>query len=652
MHGGCLAKFSDKLLVDLITALCAALKMEFVMKIYKNTAKACLLLTAGSLLSPEQSFAQQQTADGEDIIIVTVNRRPQPLSQVGSSVSVLTGDELEQNQQSFMIDALEAIPGVAISQNGSYGGAASISIRGAGGDRTVMLVDGVQLNDASSTGGAYNFGTLDTYNIERVEVLRGPQSTLYGSDAIGGVINIVTKSGGDGFGGKIFLEGGSFNTVRGGIGIYGGDEKLGYNLSASGFGNDGISSADENDGNTEKDGLESYNFYGKVTSSLSEIFRLEAMGRYSDNKAKFDSFGPADGDEISHVDEFSFALRGHLDLLDGRFSNIVSGEYSEIDRKNISSGLQTFEATGKRMNFDYLGVYEVSSVITASGGLQHETTKSVQASDDSFDLTSVFGELAFTGIEGLVITGGARYDDHKTFGDRTTFRVTGLYEFAQTGTRFIANWGEGFKAPSINQLTYICTFCGATEPNTDLKPEIARGYEIGVEQPMFDDRITFAATYFHLRMDDAIDFDTAQGGYVNLAKTKSSGVELNINAQLLDNVYISGNYTFTDAIDLLDNTNLPREPRHRFSGSIDWQVTSQINAVVAVTHNGDEAQNEFSPVPILDGWTRVDFKLSYEVMEDLSLYGRVDNIFNEEYQHVPGYGTPDRSFFAGIRKNF
>jgi vitamin B12 transporter len=622
------------------------------MKIYKNTAKVFLLFSASSLLHPNHSLAQQQTADTDDVIFVTVNRRPQPLSQVGSSVSVLTGDELEQNQQSFMIDALEAIPGVAISQNGSFGGNASISIRGAGGDRTVMLVDGIQLNDASSTGGAYNFGTLDTYNIERVEILRGPQSTLYGSDAIGGVINIVTKSGDDDIGGKIFLEGGSFNTVRGGAGIYGGDGKLGYNLSASGFYTDGISSADENDGNTERDGLESYNIYGKVTGNLSEIFQLEAMSRYSDNRAKFDSFGPIDGDEISLVDEFSFALRGHLDLLDGRLSNIISGEYSEIDRKNISSGLQTFETTGKRVNFDYLGVFEVSSDVTASGGLQHETTKSVQASDESFDLTSVFGELAFSGIDGLVITGGARYDDHKTFGDRTTFRVTGSYEFAQTGTGLIANWGEGFKAPSINQLTFICTFCGATEPNTNLKPEIARGYEIGVEQPIFEDRITLAATYFHLRIDDAIDFDTAQGGYVNLAKTKSSGVELRINAQIMDNVNISANYTFTDAIDLIGNTRLPREPRNRFSGHVDWQVTDQLNAIVTVTHNGDEAQNEFSPVPLLDGWTRVDFKLSYEIIDDLSIYGRVDNILNEEYQHVPGYGTPDRSFFAGIRKNF
>lgn len=611
-----------------------------------------LITSAAGLYAPGVSFAQQQVSQQEDLVIVTANRRPQPLSQVGSSVSVLTGDELEQNQQSFILDALEAIPGVAISQNGTFGGVSSVSIRGAGGDRTVMLVDGVQLNDASSTGGAYNFGTLDTYNIERVEILRGPQSTLYGSDAIGGVINIVTKTGGDGLGGKIFLEGGSFNTLRGGASIYGGDEKVGFNLSSSGFRTDGISSADENDGNSERDGLESYNIYGKVTSNLSDIFRLEAMGRYSDNKSEFDSFGPTDGNEISNVNEFSFALRGHVDFLDGKFTNTLSGEYSQIDRENISNDIQSFEASGKRVNFDYLGVYTVNSGVTVSGGLQHETTKSVEASDQSFDLTSVFGELAFTGIEGLVLTGGARYDDHKTFGDQTTFRVTGSYEFAQIGTRLIANWGEGFKAPSINQLTYICVFCGATEPNTNLKPEVARGYEFGIEQPLNNDRITLGATYFHLKIDNVINFDTAQGGYVNIARTKSSGIELSINAELLKNLNVRASYTYSDATDLDQNTRLPREPKHRLSGAFNWAVTDEVAAIVTVTHNGQEEQNEFSPVPLLDGWTRVDFKLSYDIMDDLSIYGRVDNILNEEYQHVPGYGTPDRSFFAGVRKTF
>ena len=563
-----------------------------------------LLLLASSFATPNIAQAQQETASSEDdVIVVTVNRRPQPLSQVGSSVSVISAATLEKSQQNFVIDALETIPGVAISQNGAFGGSASVSIRGAGGDRTVMLIDGVQLNDTSATGGAYNFGTLDTYNIDRIEILRGPQSTLYGSDAIGGVINIITKTGGDGFGGKMFLEGGSFNTQRGGASIHGGDELFGYSLSASGVSTDGISSAEENDGNTERDGLRSYNFYGKITSELSENFRLEVMSRYSDNETDFDSFGPVDGDEVSHVDEFSAVARGHLELLDGSFINTFSAEYSEIDRRNVSNGVQSYQARGSRLNFDYLGVYTVNSDFTVSGGLQHERTRSNTLTDETFDLTSVFGELAFTGVDGLVLTGGGRYDDHKTFGNRSTFRVTGSYEFADTGTRLIANWGEGFKAPSVFQLTYICGFCGATEPNTDLNPEIAKGYELGVEQGLVDDRLTIGATYFNLKVDDAIGFDSLQGGYVNFAKTKSEGVEVRAEADVTDNIYISASYTYTDAQDLVAQSPIPREPEHRFTGTLDWAFTDEVAARLTVTHNGAEPQSEFSPIPLLDGWT-------------------------------------------------
>ncbi len=149
-----------------------------------------------------------------------------------------------------------------------------------------------------------------------------------------------------------------------------------------------------------------------------------------------------------------------------------------------------------------------------------------------------------------------------------------------------------------------------------------------------------------------INFDSLQGGYSNIARTKSSGVELSIIAELLENLNIRASYTYSDATDLDQNSRLPREPKHRFSGAVNWTVTDDVTAIVTVTHNGQEEQNEFSPVPLLDSWTRVDFKLSYDIMDDLSIFGRVDNILNEEYQHVLGYGTPDRSFFAGVRKTF
>lgn len=588
-------------------------------------------------------------AEADDVIVVTTNRRPQPLSQIGSSVSVLTEADLERGQQSFILDALETVPGISISQNGSFGGTASISMRGAGGDRTVLLVDGIQLNDASSTGGAYNFGTFDTYNVERIEVLRGPQSTLYGSDAIGGVINIITKTGHEGLGGKIFIEGGSYNTKRAGANLYGGTDKFGFNISASGIDTDGISAADENDGNTENDGLSSYTLSGKADAKLSENVRLETLLRYSDTSGEFDSFGPIDGDELSEVDQFSGAFRGYVDFMDGKFSNTLSVEYSKLNRQNLSNGVQNFKSEGERVNIDYIGVYRVDDNWTVTGGAQHEETKARTASPESFTIDSLLGEVAFTGVEGLVITSGMRYDDHETFGSKTTFRVTGSYEIGNTGTRLIANWGEGFKAPTIFQLTYFDPMFGPFVPASDLKPERAKGYEVGVEQKLSDDRVTLSATYFNLKIEDAITFVS---GYENIARVRSRGFELGLDADLTNELSINATYTYTDSKDLLTNTTLPREAKHRATGSLQWNPTSKISSSVIVTYNGTEPQSSFSVVQVLDAWTRVDVRAAYEIMEGLSVYGRVDNILDKEYQHVPGYGTPDRSFYLGLRKVF
>lgn len=375
--------------------------------------------------------------------------------------------DIERGQYSYVLDAL--------------GGVASVSIRGAGSGNTVILADGVQLNDPSSPGNGYDFAGLDPYNIARIEVLRGPQSVLYGSDAIGGVINVITKTGGDGFGGNIFGEFGSYNSFRGGANMFGGTQNLGINVAVSGISTDGISAADENDGNIETDAYKAFTLSSKVTFRPTDIFNGEIITRYSDNRSEFDNFGPVDGDMVAYFDEFMIAGRASLDLLDDRFANTISVEYSTIDRRNEANGVESFTAEGTRVNIDYLGVYTPVSGWTITAGAQREETKAVTIDPDSFSINSLLGEVAFTQVKGLVLTGGLRFDDHETFGSKLTARVTGSYTIEETGTRIIANWSEGFKAPSIFQLTYICGFCGLTEPTAGLQPEEAESIEIGVE---------------------------------------------------------------------------------------------------------------------------------------------------------------------------
>ncbi|MDG1022110.1 MAG: TonB-dependent receptor [Emcibacteraceae bacterium] len=625
------------------------------MKKLKIPLKIAIAFSTSISASTYYATAQETASQDEDVIIVTANRRPQPLSQIGSSVSVLTEADLERGQQPFVLDALESLPGVSTSQNGSFGGSASISIRGAGGDNTVLLIDGVQVNDASAPGGAFNFATLDTYNISRIEVLRGPQSILYGSDAIGGVVNIITKTGGEGLGGKIFVEGGSFNTRRAGASLYGGTDKIGFNISASGLDTDGISEADENNGNTEADGLSSYTFAGKLTAQLTETFQLEALGNYTDTNGFYDAFDfvasvPFDGSmlQTNATDQFAGVVRGNLELLDGRFTNTLSAEYSEINR-TLLGDFDPFLATGTRTNIDYLGVLTVNQDWTVTGGLQHEKTKSEGNSESSFDINSVFGELAFTGFENLVITAGTRYDDHQTFGGNASSRITASYTVDQTGTKILANWGQGFRAPSISQLTFAwLTFSGINE---DLNPETSTGFEVGFVQPLAGDRVTVGATYFHQKVNDKITYVNFTDGYDNIDKTLSKGIEFTASANVTDTISVNANYTYTDAKDVTDGNEVPliREPKHLISGSIQWNPIEKLSTSLLVTHNGEEQQLDGST---LAKWTRVDVRVSYELMEDLNVYGRVDNVLNTEYQYIPNYGTPDRSFFMGLRKTF
>jgi vitamin B12 transporter len=605
-------------------------------------------------------------AEGDvEEIIVSANRREQPISEVGKSISVLTEEALKLQQFNFVVDALQTVPGVSINQNGTFGGLASVSIRGNSSDQTVILIDGVQVNDPSGPGGGFNFSTLDPNGIERIEVVRGPQAVLYGSDAIGGVVNIITKTGADGFGGSAFGEVGSYSSVRAGVNIHGGSEDFGYNLSASLNDTDGISAAETNgtpsspDGNPEDDGFRNITLRGRVNAKINDALRTELTSTYSDSKNEFDSFGPVDGDEIGNTEEFLIASRTVLGLLDGRFTNTFSVEYSRIDRQNLTNGVESFAADGERFNLDYLGSFDIDDDWNLSGGAQREVIgTSVDPFNNDISINSVFGFLSYDGIEGLTVSGGLRVDDHETFGSVTNGQISASYIFEETGTRLIANWGEGFKAPTIFQLTFTC--CGfADEPavgrvDDPLNPERSNAFEIGIEQEFVDGRFKVGATYFDQDVDDLIVFTFADG-YRNIDSTRSRGLEITFVASLTENLSFNGNYTYTSARDTGNDRRLVRRPRNQAFGNVQWQITDKLQTNVSVTYNGQEINNfgfaDGLPV-FVDGWIRVDLRASYQLNDTFELYGRIDNLFDEDYQQILNFGTPGASVFGGVRATF
>lgn len=597
--------------------------------------------------------ATAQTASIEetklDTIIVNGSRLDQTMTEIGSSVSVITRDDLEELGVDFALDAIATAPGVTVNQNGAFGGNASVRIRGASNDQTLVLIDGVPVNDPTGTGGGYNFAYLDTDTIERIEVLKGPQSTLWGSDAIGGVVSITTKRPTEGLSGTVFGEYGSFNTLRGGASISNANEIGDFRLAATGLTTDGISKADEANGNSEDDGYDSQTVSAKGGLNLPASVRLETSLMWSDAESEYDSYAfgaqgsVADGDEVTNSETLSGNITLKAPLFDGRLENLVQIGYADIERENTSNGVQSYFTEGDRVLFRYQGTFAINDTNTLAFGTEREETS---ANEQESSIDSLFALYEFKPVDSLTLTGGIRVDDHETFGSETTGRVAAAWTATDQLT-FKASWGQGFKAPSIFQSTYICTFCGLTAPNTNLKAETSEAYDIGVQWQSADERIVLGATLFDQETENMIDFSYT-AGYDNIALVDSQGVELT-GAYAVNNwLGIAASYTFIDSEDGNGNA-LARLPESTGNISASFDPDGPFSGAVLVRYNGEEANTDGSK---LDSWTRVDLTGSYDLNETVEIYGRIENLLDEEYQQILGYGTPGLSGSVGVRLRY
>ncbi|RIJ31329.1 TonB-dependent receptor plug domain-containing protein [Henriciella algicola] len=609
------------------------------------------LLGAAAISIAMPAFAQTEQTEESRLgpVIVEGSRLDQTATEIGSSVSIISEEDLEKLDLDFAIDAIATAPGVTINQNGSFGGSASVRIRGASSGQTLVLIDGVPVGDPSATDGSFNFAFLDTASIERIEVLKGPQSTLWGSDAIGGVVSITTKEPEPGFGGNAFAGYGSFNTLRGGASVEGANETGDFRLSASGISTDGISKADEDNGNTEDDGYESTTLSAKGGLNLPSNARLEATVLYTDAESEYDSYSGgaqgnvADGDEVTQNETLAGNLSLQLPLFDDRLENLFLVGYSDITRENFTNGAQSYFAEGDRSIFRYQGTFEINDMNTVSFGAEREETT---ANGEDADTDSLFALYELKPVQSLTLTAGIRNDDDSRFGSETTARLAAAWNPTDQVT-VRSSWGQGFKAPSIFQSTYICTFCGLTEPNANLKPETSEAFDIGIEWRSADGRAEAGITYFGQDTENLIDFSFT-AGYDNIAKVESKGVELFGAYVLTDWLSVSGNYTVIDAEDGNGN-ELSRLPEQSGNVTLAFDPDGPFSGAVLVRYNGDEANTNGTT---LDGWTRVDLTGRYALNESVELYGRVENLFDEDYQQILGYGTPGLSGSVGIRLRY
>ncbi|MEL6692133.1 MAG: TonB-dependent receptor [Pseudomonadota bacterium] len=604
------------------------------------------LLSAVSLSLVSSALAQDGQTDETtlDTVLVEGSRLNQTETEVGSSVTIITAEDIDALGFDFAADAIAAAPGVTVNSNGAFGGLASVRIRGAATGQTLVLIDGVPVNDPTSASGGFNFARVDTENIERIEVLKGPQSTLWGTDAIGGVVSITTKRPDEGLGGSAFAEYGSFNTFRGGASVGNSNEIGDFRLAIAGTSSDGISKADENNGNAEDDAYEALTLSAKGGLNLGGDARLSANVLWTDAESEFDSFvfgdegNVGDGDELSETEEVSANVSLTGSLFEDRLENLLLIGYSDIDRQNFEDGLPNFGATGDRMLYRYQGTLGINQANKLAFGVEREETTS---GDEDTSIDGFFALYEWQAAEALTLTGGVRLDDHSTFGNETTGRVAVAYNPSPQLT-VRASWGQGFKAPTLFQLSGG----GFAAPNPNLRPETSEAIDAGIDWRSEGGRFEAGVTVFQTDIEDLISF--AFSGYFNEAQVETRGIELVGRVVLTDWLSVDANYAYIDAEDT-DGNPLRRIPKR--SGDVRFNVDPDgpFSGNVLVRYNGEEPNSATTTV---DEWTRVDVTGSYDLNETVELFGRIENLFDEEYQQILGYGTPDLSGYFGVRLKY
>ncbi len=606
-------------------------------------------------------------AEDSDTIIVSANRTQQVTSEVTQSVTVITLDDITTRQSVAVIDLLRSVPGITVTSNGGLGTSTSVNIRGADSDQTVALIDGVKLNDPSTPGGGFNFGNLLTGNIERIEVVRGSQSVLWGSQAIGGVVNIVTRTPTEKLALNFAAEYGWRDTARVVGNVSGKFGPVSASVGAGYLRTDGFSTFNEARGGTERDGYRNVGANAKFNIALSDAVSVDLRSWYSDGKTGIDGF-PAPTFSFGDTPEFarSKELVGYAGLnaalIDGRFRNRFAYTLTDTRRRNIdlTSGteLETFNAKGRNERFEYQGNLDLIDAVSATFGAETEKASFRTSSYGSpFSLAearinSFYGQLSAKPVTGLTMSAGARHDDHDTFGGKTTFSAGAVFTPNEGATTLRASYGEGFKTPSLFQLF-------SEYGNMELNPESSRSWDAGVTQQLLEGKIEVGATWFHRDTRNLINFigctvltgictNRPDGTYDNVAKARAQGLEFVLTLRPVEALRVQANYGFVEATNVATGRDLARRPRHSVNTSLDYEWAFGLKTGATITHVGESFDNA-SNSRTLKGYVLVDLRAALPVTRNLELYGRVENLFNEQYETTFRYGTPRRAAYAGVR---
>ncbi len=598
-------------------------------------------------------------------MVVTATRVPTPTQNVASSITVFTADYIAARQEQTLPGVLQDAPGLNVVQTGGPGGQTSVFMRGTNSNHVKVLVDGIDVGDPSSPNGAFDFGQFLTPDIARVEILRGPQSGLYGSDAVGGVINVITKSGEGPPRIAAGLEGGSFATFNQDGSILGSTGPFHYSADIEHF-HSGATPVTPLDlllpGERRID-----DDYDNVTAStklgydVTSDFALGLVARYTDTHLKFTGENeedyPNDFPDMSQTesDTRQYYIRGsgRLSLFGGRFEQTLGVAYGDIRTTTLSPDFGTSQDAGDRFKIDWQGNLNIVAGETLVIGAEHEREAISLPISASTSIDSGYAELVSNPFKDFNDTISVRYDANDRFGGATTWRIAPTYFIEATGTKLEASVGTGFKAPTLDEL--FQNFPPYFFANPNLKPESDTGVDAGFEQSLAGGRLSFGATYFHIKIKDLIDDNASFTSYANVGRAHTDGVESFVSLKPTEAITLRVDYTYTEAYDDILDQELLRRPKNKWNLDARWRATRRLSLDLDLVSVGPfiDGNRDFSiPRLVANGYTTLALAAGYDINRHLTLYGRVTNLFDETYQDPVGYLRPGRGFFAGVKARF
>ncbi len=599
---------------------------------------------------------------GLNKIVVTAARLDLKESEIGDSVTVITGKELREKGKTTVAEALRDVPGVTVNRQGGLGGFTQIYLRGGEPGQTMVMIDGVEVKYLMEMdGGFYDFGYLTTDNIERIEVIRGAQSPLYGSSAMNGVINIITKKGKGAPKFDLSFEGGSFDTLKKSIGFSGGGKKGNYSFAVSRINSGGLSAAE---GGSEKDGSEITSASSRLGFKASGNTKLGLDVRYNDGKSDLDD-GANQDDPNYTAHKKIFSSGADIDqTFTGwweqklRFS-LVNSKRSYRD---LADSVDTTEDTdswyeGEIKKVDWQNNLFLSGLNTVIFGIDFQKEKG-SSYYRSGTWISALGEKSVSN-KGLYVqnrlnlgdrffaTLGMRMDKHELFGRAVTYKISAAYFIPASGTRFRTNIGTAFREPSLYQLY-------SSYGDIKLNPEKSRNYDAGVEQMLLHGKALLSATYFRNDFTNLIGFDMSTWKYKNIDKAQTKGVETGTTLIPCKNLTLKFSHTYLKAVDKNTGEPLTRRPKYKQNFNINYSFLKKgnINLNLVSVHKKYDKKGWPSTLVELNDYTKVDVAASYNFVKNLRVFGKVENIFDRKYQEVYGYTAPGISFSGGIAANF